>query len=62
MEANTWAYEVPAPPIICSPCEQPSVTVAQLVGSRIVIPGVVGSSPIGHPICRPKGGKESAEI
>ncbi len=26
------------------------VTVAQLVESRIVIPVVVGSSPIGHPI------------
>ncbi len=29
------------------------VTVAQLVESRIVIPVVVGSSPIGHPIFGP---------
>ena len=28
------------------------VTVAQLVESRIVIPVVVGSSPIGHPFLR----------
>lgn len=33
----------------CKCSNQKVVTVAQLVESRIVIPVVVGSSPIGHP-------------
>ena len=49
LSRGLWVRVPPGAPVATRPKCYPMVAVAQLVESRIVIPVVVGSSPISHP-------------